>query len=437
MNTHYPIFTSRHLYFFLGTALLIGGCSSESKEKTTFPANPVAAVQVGASHRSGNFMSGQDKRKEANDYSGMLQAGRQRKQTNPDDMDAWCTTAYAAYMLGDLDTATVNWQKSKELAPQRATEFDTSLANIQLIRKRWPSLKMQAPVWADGDALLEDRAWRKKAIALLTANKYDEIERTAKTLQSSRAVGVDGVWLLEKFGKGLWGTEEGDTSVAEAWKMRHGRIQNWHRARPASLLARTALMASWTDGSEIARGTAYASEVSPQQFEEMNQRVVKAAEVGSTLLPDIGKSPLVARRIQKWGLLASMSSEEYLELVNEATKRFPTYISYDLAATTFLMTRWFGKPGEWERYAEDRANQVGGIKGDILYARLAGEKYSSYEKFWKENAISWPRVQRGYDALLKQQPNSLSTATTYFWLELSGWLWRDTHGSFMCRLICP
>lgn len=352
---------------------------------------------------------------DANDYVGIIKAGRARLRTHAEDADAWGTVAYASYVLGDLDTASSAFNKAAQLAPAHVDKFAGTLENIQSIRKRWPKLKLQAPMWADSDAGLEQEVWRRKAALLLKARKYDEIERIARSLQASRATGIDGEWLLEKFASGLWRIDDGANEESR-WAASNAQIAAWRRARPVSLLARVAGLASWTEGAWVARGEDYAHKITDKQFKIMEQRLTKGAPLVESLLSHLKKSPLVAVRLQSWGLLAGLPRSDYMSIVDSATATFPTYITCDYAATNFLLERWHGEPGDWERYAARRANALGGVQGDVLYARLTGARYNYFANIWKESKMSWPRAQRGYEALLQRRPKSLSIATDYFWL---------------------
>jgi len=72
----------------------------------------------------------------------------------------------------------------------------------------------------------------------------------------------------------------------------------------------------------------------------------------------------------------------------------------------FLLPRWYGKPGEWEAFAEEAASARGGDDGDILYMAIArSQAWSERENFFKNTSISYERMQRGFEASLKRYPN--------------------------------
>lgn len=56
------------------------------------------------------------------------------------------------------------------------------------------------------------------------------------------------------------------------------------------------------------------------------------------------------------------------------------------------------------------ADQIGGAKGDMLYAQVAWaqRRYSNKGSIFEENTnLSWERVDRGWSALEKKFPDSL------------------------------
>jgi hypothetical protein len=84
----------------------------------------------------------------------------------------------------------------------------------------------------------------------------------------------------------------------------------------------------------------------------------------------------------------------------------PNYQQLYESKACFLLPRWYGKPGEWEAFAEEAASARGGDDGDILYMAIArSQAWSERENFFKNTSISYERMQRGFEASLKRYPN--------------------------------
>jgi len=75
---------------------------------------------------------------------------------------------------------------------------------------------------------------------------------------------------------------------------------------------------------------------------------------------------------------------------------------YYFRMAIMLMPRWYGEEGELERFCQDAADHIGGINGDILYARILWflDRNFDLDNLGKRNpSIDWKRVKRGIEAL--------------------------------------
>jgi len=106
------------------------------------------------------------------------------------------------------------------------------------------------------------------------------------------------------------------------------------------------------------------------------------------------------------------------------------------------LVRRTGRLGSLCRQAAD---ERGGDAGDILYARIVWYIYNFhfFNNIFTETKIEWPRVKRGFDALLKQYPDSLSALGTYARLACHSADWETARqlfermGSRMDRSVFP
>ena len=90
----------------------------------------------------------------------------------------------------------------------------------------------------------------------------------------------------------------------------------------------------------------------------------------------------------------------------------PIYIQ----RATFLLPRWYGEEGEWETDLAKSADQIGGEKGDMVYAQvvLAMRGYSEHHNIFEDcKGLSWERVDRGWEAIEKEFPDSLEAISAH------------------------
>ncbi len=358
-------------------------------------ASELAAPQRAAPKTNAAFFRQGEKLLGAGEVEGALKLGRDWQKAHPRDAKGFVIAGRALAMKGDLDGAIQSGKQAQALDPQ--SHNWVWLDELQRIRKRYPKLQFYplTPVKSAFEA--QSDALSTRAQPLLRAQKYDEIERIAAQLLASRAELPGGSWKLAAFALPL--CQAGDSEAQ--WQANNARLQAWHRARPQSKLARLMLGRSWSDGAFTARGEDWAANVKDKQWALMNQRLAAAAPLLGASMSDLKTTPLVFSGLQSWALLGQVPRPTYEKAWKEALAAFPGYVPFYAAKAIYLMPRWYGEPGEWEAFAGQSADQIGGARGDRLYAQIV-EDQSQYlydADFFAHNAISWPRAKRGFRAL--------------------------------------
>ena len=105
-----------------------------------------------------------------------------------------------------------------------------------------------------------------------------------------------------------------------------------------------------------------------------------------------------------------MQRADYDALFGQAVKEYPDYWYYYPTRAIFLLPRWYGEPGDWEKDLTQSANRIGGDDGDMIYAQVvcATHHYGGGVNVFEGNIISWERVEKGLELLLKKFPESLN-----------------------------
>lgn len=112
---------------------------------------------------------------------------------------------------------------------------------------------------------------------------------------------------------------------------------------------------------------------------------------------------------------------EYDTVFNEAIRAYPQYAVYYSRKSNYLLPRWHGKTGEWERFLSKAADEVGGEDGDALYARVAWLMHENvFGNIFEESTISWGRVDRGFKVLEARFPHSQAVRNERAYLALFG-----------------
>lgn len=85
-------------------------------------------------------------------------------------------------------------------------------------------------------------------------------------------------------------------------------------------------------------------------------------------------------------------------LVEEANTVEPDYYYFYDAYASYLLPKWYGKPGDSEAFVQTIADRVGGEEGDVIYFQVA-LSVNCCKSRAQAPAISWDRVKQGFASL--------------------------------------
>lgn len=370
---------------------------ARADEPPSLTANELRAI---AEEGDGPFTARYNTLFAAHDWRTLQRVGRARREAHPDEVLGWAAEFNSAYANGDLDAAIAAGARLHQLTSQSKFNIEPRLSWARAVRRDYPDLQLQPVEWVQSPSTRQIEAVRAQAERLLRDRKYDEIERVARDLQKSKATGVLGESHLLVFFDGL-ARAGADVSKSQS------ALAAWRKARPASALARLAAIDFWTRQAWDARGTGYAASITPAMQEKI-EAALSRANAGIAELPVAAQqSPLFFLVLQDWAKLAGPGREFTDGIFQQGTAKFPEVYELYSRQARIIMPQWYGAPGEWQELAQTRADQIGGVEGDIFYARLLtkifpysnsqteGEEQYDAERFW-----------RGLAALRARTPDS-------------------------------
>jgi tetratricopeptide (TPR) repeat protein len=245
---------------------------------------------------------------------------------------------------------------------------------------------------------------------LFEAEKFVELDKLAKALRTSKTSLADGRWLLDCFYEQLAGNREDETQVNRNLQ----KAQKWLNACPKSPTARAFLADCYLASAWIARGTGWANSVSNRGWELLQQRLAKAKALLDADPSIRQECPCSNFFYSRAALGQGWNRTEYDKLVSDCHRLWPTYRRIDFAKCYFLLPRWYGSEHEWEDYAKQRADEVGGTLGDELYAQMVWKTSSFFDNVFKESPhLSWNRVKSGFRQIFRHYPNDMSARTAF------------------------
>ena len=219
----------------------------------------------------------------------------------------------------------------------------------------------------------------------------------AADLQKSGAATVTGRPYLTTFFRQLTTGDPDDQAAIAAWRA----------ARPRSDLARVAEIDMWTNAAWRARGNGTAADITKTGGQTMSDALDKAAQAIDQLPASALSSPLTFVALQNWAQLSGIGREFQDAIFTEGTAKFPAYNTLYYQRIEFLMPRWYGAPGDVTAMIAARADQIGGIEGDMFYAMALAEG-TSVMPISKDNPYDVTRANRGLAALRARHPDSIT-----------------------------
>jgi hypothetical protein len=231
------------------------------------------------------------------------------------------------------------------------------------------------------------------------------LERIANDLRKSRAQMADGTWHLLIFYR-LLCNEWADKGVIPeaAWKKRQQALESWVKSMPTSISARVAMARFYKNYAWSARGMGGSDTVTEEGWRLFADRLNHAKQILDAAKQLDAKCPVWWDTMHYVALGQQWDAAAYDKLFNEAITFDPTFTYFYNNKAQFLLPRWYGNEGDWQKFAAQSADKIGGEAGDILYARIGWRiDQRGFEKCLpKTPGYSWPRMKKGMAAILKQ-----------------------------------
>lgn len=280
----------------------------------------------------------------------------------------------------------------------------------------------------------ETKDWRliyQNSRALILASDYHKLDAVADQFRASQETFADGSSKLSTFYQGA--TDLPRDSAASANFI--DNLRAWIKANPNSITARVALADALVAYAWQARGNSYAYQVPEEGWKLFGERLVEArlvlrkAKTLEAKCPHWWDVALLIGRGQDWDW------KTYNSVFEEGLQQAPYFNELYYEKLSNLLPRWHGGEGDWEKFALEAANKVGGEKGDILYARMIWNM--DLKRLTADNAphpgIAFDKLDAGFKALRQQFPDNLSVKSE--WARLCCVIGQtDEKRSALCRV---
>jgi hypothetical protein len=213
----------------------------------------------------------------------------------------------------------------------------------------------------------EYEAYRQQVRGHFLIKDFSWIDQEAAGVRASKERLPGGFWKIRALYAGIETPAAGDGSSDGDWDDVLQLLSEWSQKQPKSVTAKVALASAWKSYGWKARGNGNASTVSDAAFETFHRRLTKAEQF-------LAEAASLKEKCPHWyvtaiwiGIGQNWDRDALEKVFAAGVKLEPTYYYIYQAKASYLLPRWGGTEGAWERFAEESALNLGGHQGDIVF----------------------------------------------------------------------
>ena len=328
--------------------------------------------------------------------------------------NAWVGLFLAVFGLGSFNLRGANstdseaaLESNQPADPPQPTEFETM---------EWFAKTLPYPVVVvESDEAREMTAIADEARTLFQSRNFEKLDAFVKKLRDSKEQFANGSW---KFHCAYCGISLSEKSSVLDWETHLATLEQWTNAQPQSVTARVALADAFVSYAWRARGNGPASEVTEVGRLLFYGRLTEASRVLVQTRSLKEKCPYMWSVLFRTEQGISTDKDIFDASFKRAVAAWPDYMPLYQGRAWYFLQRCNGEKGEWESDLAKSADEIGGDDGDILYARAVWSLHQSrlFSNIFTDSNISWPRVNKGFEAIEKRFPASLQTQSEHAYL---------------------
>ncbi len=233
----------------------------------------------------------------------------------------------------------------------------------------------------------------------LRKEEFEALEVLAGRYRATKERFPGGNWKLEVLIVALGEHPMGQDAPEAQWKIHLDRLERWSRSQPFSITAPVVHAGAWADYAWKARGNGYANTVSRRGFNAFEERLSQARLLlNEAVQGGRPRCPSWYARMQIVALGQGWDKAEYDHLFDAAVAQEPLYRSFYRNKANYLQAKWYGAEGDWQAFATEACDRLGGEDGDEMYYYIADFVDESYDAkpFLELPGFSWERTKRGF-----------------------------------------
>jgi hypothetical protein len=257
-----------------------------------------------------------------------------------------------------------------------------------------PSAPLQA---GDDDG---QTSYQRVVQEMLSRSDYEALDAEANRVGESKERFPGGVWKLFVFYEAVADPDGGKDASRSSWITHIYRLKRWVAADPQSPTALVALAQGYVDFGFQQRGTGSSDAVSEEGWQGLHDSTRLAMETLARAAALPKRSPQWYYTMQDVAMAGGAPPEFSKKLLKELIELEPGYYHFYREMANYLQPKWYGEPGDVERFANQVSARLGGHDGQFVYFEIASIMYCDCGDD-RPHDFSWTKIKQGYDAMQK------------------------------------
>jgi hypothetical protein len=227
------------------------------------------------------------------------------------------------------------------------------------------------------------------------------IDKEAHRVRLSKERLPGGYWKLRALYGALEEPALGGKASDGDWEDLINGLSSWSNQQPGSVTAKVGLASAWNGYAWKARGDGYADSVKEASWEVFRKRLDSAQLALSEASLD-ERCPYWFE-IALWVGIGQHWGRDWLDKIFDAgVKLEPTFYYLYQTKATYLLPRWGGTEGAWEKFADESALRLGGNQGDIVFFAIYSQMLTPFGLTLMNNhQQAAPKLLAGYHSIEK------------------------------------
>ncbi|MFB9240251.1 DUF4034 domain-containing protein [Massilia antarctica] len=238
--------------------------------------------------------------------------------------------------------------------------------------------------------------------ALFEKKDYQKLDALYASYLKEKSMTSDSVSKLEAFFDGIaesFNTCSSTPVTEDTARTQEAALRAWNKASPRSPAPKLALAFFTTKYAWFARGTGYASTVSPDQWKLLKLRMASAKAQLDALAPTNKTNPAWYAAMLEVGVAQGATAQKFDALYEKGVAIDPYYMNLHFLASDYHSERWHGSKEEFNVAVERAVELTRERLGQTMYTRLHWSRSQSPDMF-SSGDVSWARMKIGFEDIL-------------------------------------